>query len=112
MDKKEAIEIRQKIADYLKTFDTSKLNSSAKEYVEINYRGWHVFAGKDFIGFDEWSLAERQPTVMVEDGKVFLGGDEIMYEYTTEKVVDDWPIIKRKLNDIYNKCLARVNFVV
>lgn len=111
MNKKEAIEIRQKIADYLKTFDTSKLNSSVKEYVEIDYRGWYVFAGKDYIGFEEWSLAERQPIVMVKNGEPFLGGKEVLYEYTTEKVVDDWSIIKRKLNDIYNKCLTRVNFI-
>ena len=112
MDIEEAKEIRQKIADYLKTFDTSKLNSSAKEYVEVNYRGWHVFVGKDLIGIDEWSLAEREPTVMVKNGESFLGGKEVLYEYTTEKLVDDWPVIKASLNEVYNKCLRRANFEV
>ena len=112
MTKEEAIDIRKKMAEYLQKFDTSKLNSKDEIYFEVDYRGYYVFADKNIIGFREWALCKVEPLVMVKDGELYLGDtSSCLYDSRTEKLVDDWNIIKAKLNEVYNKCLKRASFV-
>ena len=112
MTKEEAIDIRRKMAEYLLKFDTSKLNSKDEIYFEVDYRGYYVFAGKNIIGLREWALCKVNPLVMAKDAELYLGDtSSCLYDSITERLVDDWNVIKAKLNEVYNKCLKRANFV-